>query len=78
MRIAAVARELGFSADYLRDLERIGRIPPVPRDLNGHRRFSSEDVERLRTVLLPDQDCGSNEGGTVPGMGTNRHEQVTS
>ena len=55
MRITAVARELGFSPDYLRDLEKTGRIPLAPRDMNGHRRFSHEDVERLRTVLLPGQ-----------------------
>ena len=63
MRITAVARELGFSADYLRDLEKSGRIPPAPRDMNGHRRFAPEDIERLRTVLFP--DGGNNRKGTT-------------
>lgn len=53
MRITDVARRLGCSPDFLRDLEKSGRIPPAPRDMNGHRRFAPEDVERLRTVLFP-------------------------
>jgi len=57
MRIAAVARELGFSADYLRSLEKAGRIPPAPRDINGHRRFLPEDVDRLRSVLFPNRQA---------------------
>ena len=53
MRISDVAKELGFSADHLRELEKAGRIPPVLRDANGHRRFTQDDVERLRRVLFP-------------------------
>lgn len=52
MRINLVAKTLGFSADYLRTLERTGRIPTIQRDLNGHRRFTQEDIERLRSVLF--------------------------
>ena len=55
MRIAAVARKLGVSADYLRSLEKDGRIPPALRDINGHRRFFPEDVDRLRSVLFPNR-----------------------
>ena len=51
MRCVDVARELGFSADWLRRAERDGKIPPVQRDLNGHRRYSPEDVKRLRELL---------------------------
>jgi DNA-binding transcriptional MerR regulator len=52
MRIQAVARRLGVGPDWLRRLERTGRMPPVQRDLNGHRRFSERDVRRLRDILF--------------------------
>lgn len=51
MRASEAAKALGISADWLRRLERAGRIPPLPRDLNGHRRLSPEDLERLRVLL---------------------------
>lgn len=53
MRIRAIASELGVSPDWIRRAERAGRIPPIPRDVNGHRRFSRADVERLRVALFP-------------------------
>ena len=61
MRCAGVARELGISADWVRRAEREGKIPPVRRDLHGHRRFRPEDVERLRQILFPSmqQDKGN-------------------
>ena len=52
MRISDVARRLGFSADHIRDLEKSGRIPPALRDTNGHRRYTQDDLERLRRVLF--------------------------
>ncbi len=52
MRVIDVARELGFSADWIRRLEREGRIPPARRDFNGHRRYSPEDVRKLRELLF--------------------------
>ena len=61
MRISEVAKELGFSADHLRELEKAGRIPRVTRDANGHRRFKVEEVERLRTILYQ-QKPGSPRG----------------
>lgn len=61
MRITAVAKELGFSAEYLRSLERTGRIPPAPRDINGHRRFSQQEVAHLRTVLFADHESVARE-----------------
>jgi len=54
MRITAVARRLGCSPEFLRDLEKSGRIPPAPRDLNRHRRFSPEDIQRLKAVVFPE------------------------
>jgi DNA-binding transcriptional MerR regulator len=53
VRISEIARQLGVSADWLRQLERLGRIPRAPRDVNGHRRFRADDVGRLRDLLYP-------------------------
>lgn len=55
MRIIDVAQQLGISADWLRRLERKGRIPPAKRDINGHRRYTEEDVKRLRAVIFHDR-----------------------
>ncbi len=52
MRISSFARKVGFSADSLRQMERHGRIPAARRDHNGHRRFTEDDVARLRAMLL--------------------------
>ncbi len=54
MRIFDVARELGISAAWLRRLERQGKIPAAPRDLNGDRRYTQRDVEQLRRLLFED------------------------
>ena len=64
MRVGSFARELGFSAEWIRRMEREGKIPCAPRDLNGHRRYRPEDVERLRKLLFPDgkdkaKSCGT-------------------
>jgi len=62
MRVAQLARELGFSADWIRRMEREGRIPPASRDLNGHRRYRPEDLKRLRKLLFPegkDRSCNT-------------------
>lgn len=49
-RISEVARLLGISAEWLRAGERRGFFPPARRDpTNGHRYYTEEDVERLRT-----------------------------
>lgn len=58
MRIGNLAKLLGISADWVRRLERAGRIPPASRDLNGHRRFTPEDVEHLREILYHRGDPG--------------------
>jgi DNA-binding transcriptional MerR regulator len=52
MRIGVVARQLGVSVDWLKNLEREQRIPEFPRDLNGHRRLTQEDVARVRALLF--------------------------
>lgn len=52
MRVAEVARQIGISPFWLRELEKRGSIPPAPRDLHGHRRYSPEDVETVRRVVF--------------------------
>ncbi len=51
MRIKEAAQRLGVCTDWIRKLERDGRIPPARRDLNGHRRYSEEDLDEVRRVL---------------------------
>jgi len=47
-KISEAARELGISAEWLRAGERRGFFPPAPRDHNGHRYYTEEDLERMR------------------------------
>jgi len=46
--VSQAARELGLSADWLREGERRGSLPTAQRDRNGHRIYSEQDLERLR------------------------------
>lgn len=48
LTIGQAAGELGISTHSLRYYERIGLLGPVARDASGHRRYSVEDVQRLR------------------------------
>lgn len=50
--ISEAARELGLSADWLRQGERRGTLPPARRDRNGYRYYTSEDIGRLRNRRL--------------------------
>lgn len=45
---AAVAKVAGYSVQQVRDLERIGVIPPAVRRPNGYRSFGAEHVLALR------------------------------
>lgn len=49
------SRELGISVEWLRKLERQGRIPKARRMLNGRRVYTFEDVEHIRDTLIPFQ-----------------------
>ncbi len=51
MRIGEISRRLGVCADTVRRCEREGLIIPR-RDWNGHRRFTEEDLKRLKEVLF--------------------------
>jgi chromosome partitioning protein len=50
--ISEAARELGLSADWLRQGEKTGSLPSAKRDGLGHRYYSPEDIERLRNRRL--------------------------
>jgi len=52
VRIAGAARTIGISASWMRRLELAGRIPPASRDINGHRRYSADDIAAIRRSLL--------------------------
>lgn len=46
--VQQVAQLTGLSEHTLRYYEQIGLIAPVPRATNGHRRYTEEDVTRIR------------------------------
>ena len=48
MTTAALGRRVGYSTQQVRDLERLGVIPPAPRGANGYRRYRSEHETALR------------------------------
>lgn len=48
LRTADVARESGYSAQQVRDLERLGVIPPAVRAANGYRSYTPVHVRALR------------------------------
>lgn len=52
-RISEAARELGLSAEWLRQGEKRGTLPSAKRDRNGYRYYTLEDIERLRYRRLP-------------------------
>jgi DNA-binding transcriptional MerR regulator len=45
--ISKAARELGISIEWLRAGERRGYFQPAPRDRNGRRYYTEEDLERM-------------------------------
>ena len=54
--ISEAARELGLSAEWLRQGEKRGSLPPAKRDRNGYRYYLAEDIERLRRRRLLGHD----------------------
>lgn len=52
MRIREVGQRLGVSVEWLRRLEKRGSIPRATRDLSGHRRFTEDDLDRLRKAIF--------------------------
>ena len=50
--ISQAARELGLSAEWLRQGEKRGSLPLARRDRNGYRYYTAKDIERLRRRRL--------------------------
>ena len=50
--ISEAARELELSAEWLRQGEKRGSLPPARRDRNGYRVYTPEDIQRLRNRRL--------------------------
>lgn len=48
LRTVDVARESGYSLQQVRDLERLGVIPPAARSSNGYRSYTPIHVQALR------------------------------
>ncbi len=46
--ISEAARVLSLSAEWLRQGEKRGSLPPARRDRNGYRYYTPEDIECLR------------------------------
>jgi len=52
LTMTELCQRLGISTRTLLRKEKNGEIPPLPRDpRNGYRRFTEEDVLRLRLIL---------------------------
>ena len=56
LRVADVARELGYSERFVRQAEKTGKLPKARRDLNGWRVYTEEDLQRLRKLLVPSDE----------------------
>lgn len=56
MSVSQVARELGRSVDWLREVEKKGKIPRAKRDpTSGWRVYTEEDIAKLKELLVPCQ-----------------------
>jgi DNA-binding transcriptional MerR regulator len=56
--ISEAARELGLSAEWLRQGEKRGSLPRARRDRNDYRYYTPEDIERLRNQRLLERRRG--------------------
>ena len=50
LSISQAAEKLGVSISYLRLAERIGTVPDPRRSAGGHRRYTVEDIKRLKRL----------------------------
>jgi DNA-binding transcriptional MerR regulator len=55
--ISEAARELGLSAEWLRQGEKRGSLPLARRDRNGHRYYTLEDIKRLHDRRLLERNA---------------------
>ena len=51
MNVSELAREVGIAPSAVRFYERRGILPPAPRRGNGYRRYTDDDLCRLRVVV---------------------------
>lgn len=52
LRPIDLARMVGLGVTQIRTYERVGFLPPAPRDASGYRRYSSEHVHALRAARV--------------------------
>lgn len=50
MKIGELAKASGCHTQSIRHYEQLGLLPPSQRTSTGHRRYSSDDVKRLKFV----------------------------
>ena len=53
MTVLEASRVLGVSERWLRDAEKVGKIPRARRNLNNWRVYSEEDISKIKELLLP-------------------------
>ena len=53
LKVAGAARELGRSEKWLRTAEVKGKIPKARRDINGWRVYTTEDIGKIKKLLVP-------------------------
>jgi DNA-binding transcriptional MerR regulator len=53
LRVSEVARELGISAEWLRNAEVKGKILKARRNMSGWRVYDEQDVIKIRELLIP-------------------------
>ena len=51
MNVSDLAREVGIAPSAVRFYERKGILPPAPRQDNGYREYTDDDLCRLRIVV---------------------------
>lgn len=51
VNISDIAREVGIAPSAVRFYERTGILPPAPRQSNGYREYTDDDLCRLRIVV---------------------------
>jgi DNA-binding transcriptional MerR regulator len=54
-RISEVVRQVGYSSRTIKNLEKSGLIDIPARDVNGHRRYSQDQIDHIRKILIKDK-----------------------
>lgn len=57
-----IARKFMVSAQCVRSWENSGKIPPATRTLGGHRRFTSEHVAHIESLLKQNAPVKQGQG----------------